>query len=113
VQLQRLERPAPLQQLQLPPQHSASTSTLQPTCQRLQPHVPEAAIPRARGCNPTCQRLQPHAPDLQPLRNPAIAVAAQERVSAAALLLVGLRPSAAGSVLPAYAAAARLRFGVR
>ena len=59
------------------------------------------------------QRLQPHAPDLQPLRNPAIAVAAQERVSATAMLLVGLRPSAAGSALPAYAAAARLRFGVR
>ena len=73
------------------------------------PNVP----PRPARCNPTCQRLQPHAPDLQPLRNPAIAVAAQERVSAAALLLVGLRPSAAGSVLPAYAAAARLRFGVR
>ena len=29
------------------------------------------------------------------------------------MLLVGLRPSAAGSALPAYAAAARLRFGVR
>ena len=77
------------------------------------PPRPARCNPRARGCNPTCQRLQPHAPDLQPLRNPAIAVAAQERVSAAALLLVGLRPSAAGSVLPAYAAAARLRFGVR
>ena len=37
----------------------------------------------------------------------------QERIAAAALLLVGLRPSAAGSALPAYAAAARLRFGVR
>ena len=77
------------------------------------PPRPARCNPRVRGCNPTCQRLQPHAPDLQPLRNPAIAVAAQERVSAAALLLVGLRPSAAGSVLPAYAAAARLRFGVR
>eukprot|EP00964_Phaeocystis_antarctica_P142916 scaffold108310_cov24-Phaeocystis_antarctica.AAC.1 len=31
-------------------------------CQRLQPHVPEAAIPRARGCNPmhpTCNPTQP------------------------------------------------------
>ena len=104
MQLQRLERPALLQQQQqLPPQRPASTSTLQPTCQRLQPHVPE---------------LQPHVPEAAtPCARPATLtqprVAAQERVSAAALLLVGLRPSAAGSALPAYAAAARLRFGVR
>eukprot|EP00964_Phaeocystis_antarctica_P098576 scaffold64583_cov48-Phaeocystis_antarctica.AAC.1 len=38
-----------------------SDETCNPTRQRLQPHVPEAATPRARGCNPTCQRLQPHA----------------------------------------------------
>ena len=33
---------------------------------RLQPCAPEAATLCTRGCNPTCQRLQPHVPRLQP-----------------------------------------------
>ena len=34
-----------------------------PTCQSLQPRVPEPATPRARACHPACQSLQPHLPE--------------------------------------------------
>ena len=45
-------------------QRRHATLELPPVYRRLQPHAPEAAAPRTRGCNPTHQRLQqPHAPE--------------------------------------------------
>ena len=37
---------------------------LQPAHRRLQPHAPQAATPRIRGCNRMHLRLQPHAPQV-------------------------------------------------
>ena len=61
-----------------------------PLCQRLQPLVPEAASPCARGCIPMCQRLQPHVPE-----------AATVVLEAAAPCARGCNPTCPGAELAA------------